>query len=504
MKLMSSLLRFAFLYAALSLTSTELNAQKLVKIIHSDRLEFKKELTNAQRLIGNVRLQYENITLSCDSVWLFPNEDFRAYNNIRINQADSLQIFGDRLELTSKDKIAIIEGNVRLSDHDMTLTTKRLRYDIGKGIANYFGGGKIVSRANQNVLTSNKGSYDTHSGMFSFRGNVELKNPEYRVVSDTLKYNNFSGRSFFFGPTNIFSAGSRIYCENGWYDSATETCRFGKNAEIHSKNTRLKGDSILYNGIDGIGEAIGNVDVLDTLNRLSIFGNYGWTKEEDQHSYVTGNALMIQDFGKDSLFLHADTLRALPDSAGMQRILAYRNVKFFKRDLQGRADSMAFVQRDSLIWFFGEPLLWSDRNQLSADTIRIRTFGGIIDRLYLHTDAFITSQAWPDRYNQIKGRQMTGWFRENILNSVHVSGNGQTIYFPEETSEKPPRMHNRVECSDIRISIENNKVVKISFENMPAGILSPMSLVGDEDMTLEGMRWEESLRPRHPDDVFQR
>lgn len=501
---MRVLFRFLLLFAALCTVSKSAQAQKLVKILHSDKLEFKKELTNAQRLIGNVSLQYENVTMHCDSAWLFPNEDFSAYGNIRINQGDSLKIWGDRLELTAKDKIALIENNVRLTDREMTLSTKRLRYDIGKGLANYSGGGKIVSRSNQNVLTSDKGSYDTHSGMFSFRGNVELKNPDYRVVSDTLKYNNFSGRSFFFGPTNIFSEGSRIYCENGWYDSATETCRFGKNAEIHSKNTRLKGDSILYNGISGIGEAIGNVDILDTLNRLAITGNYGWTHESDQRSYVTGNALMIQDFGKDSLFLHADTLRALPDSGGTRRILAYRNVKFFKSDLQGRADSMAFVQRDSLIWFFGEPVLWSDLNQLSADTIRIRTFGGRIDKLYLNSGAFITSQAWPDRYNQIKGRQMTGWFRENALYKVHVSGNGQTIYFPEEEGGKPPRMHNRVECSDISIGIENNKVVKISFEKMPAGTLSPMSLVGEGDMKLEGMRWEESMRPRYPEDVFRR
>lgn len=501
---MRFIFRFFTILSLLCIATSGARAQKLVKILHSDKLEFKKELTNAQRLIGNVRLQYENVTMFCDSAWLFPSEDFSAYGNIRINQGDSLMIWGDRLDLTAKDKIAVIENNVRLTDREMTLSTKRLRYDIGKGIANYTGGGRIVSRANQNVLTSDKGSYDTHSGMFSFRGNVELQNPDYRVLSDTLKYNNFSGRSFFFGPTTIFSGESRIYCENGWYDSASQACRFGKHAEIHNKNTRLKGDSILYNGQSGIGEALGNVDILDTLNRFTITGNYGWTSEIDQRSYVTGKSRMVQDFGKDSLFLHADTLRAMPDTGTFRKILAYRNVRFFKSDLQGKADSMAFAQRDSLIWFFGEPVLWSDLNQLSADTIRIRTFGGTIDKLYLNSGAFITSQAWPERYNQIKGRSMTGWFADNQLRRVKVNGNGQTIYFPEEEGGKAPRMHNRVECSDISIGIEDNKVVKISFEKMPAGTLSPMSLVGEGDMRLEGMLWQEAARPRNAEDIFRR
>lgn len=477
----------------------------MVKIIHSDRLEFSSEISDAQRLIGSVILNYKEVQMFCDSAYLFPNEDFKAYGNIRIIQGDSLMLRSELLDFKAAEKKAYLKTNIRMTDRDMTLVTNNLDYNLETAIANYYGGGTITSSANNNTLKSKRGSYFSTTEDFFFRGDVELKNPEYTVLSDTLRYNTISERSYFVGPTTILSEDTEIYCENGWYDSKTEICQFNKNARVSSEQNILSGDSIYYDGKRGFGEVFGNVEIRDTVNKYTINGNYGWHEQLSEKSLVTGDARMIQQFENDSLFLHADTLQALPDGKEFRKVLAHHNVRFFKPDLQGKSDSLAFAGRDSMIYFFGDPVLWSQSNQLTADSIRIRSFDGTIDKLFMKGNAFIASEALPARYNQIKGREMTGIFIDNELRKVYVNGNGETIYFPEnEDGTANEKGINKVECSDIIVEVNDNTLQRIVFQIKPSGSLKPKSQINPEDRELKGFIWRSTERPTSALDLYNK
>jgi len=480
--------------------------QKKVEIIQSNSLDFDFHVADAQRLIGNVILKYGEVKLYCDSAYKYENQDFDAFGNIRIVQGDSLNLRGKSLRFTSADKIARMRDNVVLQDKDITLTTEFLDYNLDTEQAYYYNGGKMLSRSNQNVLTSATGYYDTVSEMLFFRKDVELTNPEYQVWSDTLKYNPISEKAFFFGPTNIKSDNTTIYCENGWYDTKKEICQFNKNAVINSGANILSGDSIFYDGEQGFGEVFRNVAISDTTSKYLITGNYGWHHRDNETSFVTGDALMTQAMDQDSLYLHADTLRAMPDTLQLKRIVAYKNARFFKSDLQGKADSLIYLQSDSTIYFYNNPILWSEENQLSGDSIRIKTFEGKIDKLVLNGNSFIISEVVPGKFNQIKGRNMDGIFRENKLKFVLVKGNGQTVYYPTETDENDKIRAvglNKVDCSDLRITIEENAIQQISFINNPSGKLVPNNLLEEGDEFLEGFLWEIQSRPKSVEDLFK-
>ncbi len=481
-------------------------AQKKVEIIQSNSLDYDFHIADAQRLVGDVILKYGEVKLFCDSAYKYENQDFDAFGNIRIIQGDSLNLRGQSLRFTMEDKIARMRDNIVLTDKDITLTTEFLDYNLDTEQAYYYNGGKMVSNTNQNVLVSETGYYDTVSETLYFRKNVELNNPEYKVWSDTLKYHPLSEKAFFFGPTNIESNKTKIYCENGWYDTRKEICQFNKNATIHSGANILAGDSIYYDGELGIGEVFRNVSISDTTSKYRITGNYGWHHRDEEKSFVTGHALMTQAMDQDSLFLHADTLRAVPDTLSMKRIIAYNHARFFKTDLQGKADSLIYLQSDSTIYFYKDPVLWSDENQLSGDSIRIKTFQGKIDKLILNGHAFIISEVAPEKYNQIKGRNMDGVFRENKLRLVYVNGNGQTVYQATEIDENGQTKVvglNKVDCSNVRISINENQIDKISFINNPSGKLVPKQLTEEDDNFLEGFQWQIESRPLSVEDLFK-
>lgn len=481
------------------------SAQKKVEVLQSDDLIFDANVADAQRLVGNVILRYGEVIMYCDSAYKFSNDDFDAFGNIRIIQGDSLKLFGKSLKFNAEDRVARLRDNIRMTDKDMVLTTEFLDYNLETEQAYYFNGGRMVSQSNENVLTSETGYYDSRTENLFFKKNVNLKNPEYEVNSDTLRYHPKSEIAYFFGPTEIESDNTTIYCENGWYNTNREICQFNKNAVITSGANILRGDSIFYNGETGFGEVFRNVSISDTTSEYEITGNYGWHERDTEVSFVTGRALMTQAMEEDSLFLHADTLKALPDTLNLKKILAYRGVRFFKSDLQGKSDSLSYQQSDSTIYFYQDPVLWSDNNQLTGDSIQIRTFKGKIEKLFLNGNAFIISEVVPGKYNQIKGRTMDGNFRENKLREVLVSGNGQTIYYPvEEEKGKAPKPIglNTVDCSDIRIGITDNKISKIVFITLPSGKLMPKKDVVEEDTRLPGFRWEAGNRPDSVEDLF--
>jgi hypothetical protein len=74
------------------------------------------------------------------------------------------------------------------------------------------------------------------------------------------------------------------------------------------------GDSLYYDRINGIGKAIKNVRIIDTTQHLDIKGDYAIHYELKDLSIVTGHTLLTQISGKDTLYLHADTLKALGDN----------------------------------------------------------------------------------------------------------------------------------------------------------------------------------------------
>lgn len=484
-------------------TSVGYGQKKKIEILNTDASYYDADLLDADRLIGNVRLRYNDVLMYCDSAYRYPDGNFDAFSHIRVNQGDSLLLLGDKLFVDNKTKQAQLRENIRLKDKDLTLTTEILNYDLETGIASYFEGGKIVSTENKNVLTSDEGFYDSESEFFHFRNNVKLKNPEYTIISDTLKYSGVSETAFFFGPTTIKSNQNTIYCNNGWYNTNTEVCQFNKGARIFSKSTFLEGDSIYYEGNSGFGEVFGNVVIQDTTSNYFITGDYGWHHEEASKSLVTGKAEMVQFFDTDSLFLHADTLRAAPDSLGKNLITAYNHVKIFKNDLQGIADSLIYQETDSLLTLFGSPILWSKENQISGRIVEIKLFNGKIDQMVITDQAMIISEAAPGKYNQIKGRNLVGYFNENKLRKIFVNGNGQTVYFPLEEGETKKAIGvNRADCSDVNIYVNDSAIERIVLINKPSGGLHPLGKASNTDLFLEGFFWNAENRPASREDIF--
>ncbi|MBL0071123.1 MAG: hypothetical protein IPP34_04585 [Bacteroidetes bacterium] len=241
-----------------------------VEIDNADTFEGDESLgKNVSRLLGNVRFRHQGALMYCDSAYLYQETNsLDAFGNIRILQGDSVQLTGNFLQYDGNSRQAKLTGKVTMTDRQMILTSDVLNYNLGTETADYTDGGKITDR--ENVLTSRKGYYFSKEKMLYFRDDVVLTNPKYKVNADTLKYNTLSKTAIFAGPTTINSTGtdsSRIYCESGWYNTATEQSLFTNNAVVISKENKLSGDSLLYNNKEATGRGYGNVTIADSIQK---------------------------------------------------------------------------------------------------------------------------------------------------------------------------------------------------------------------------------------------
>ncbi len=487
--------------------SFSVNAQekRQIEIVQAGSLEgVKINGVEVRRLIGNVIFKQEDTYMYCDSALFYEAENsIDAFGTIRI-EGPRVRLYGDVLHYNGNLEKADISGKmVRLSDGKMDLTTDALQYDLRLNMGEYQHGGKVVDK--DNVLTSDIGYYFSDDRMVFFKKNVVLTNPKYIMRSDTLKYHTPSATAFFFGPSYIYSTESdstHIYCEDGWYNTKTGYSRFTKNAFIESKKNRLSGDSLIYNRNTSTGEAWGNVALADTLEKIIISGDYAWLNEKNGKSFVTGTSLLTKIFETDTLFLHGDTLYALEDTLSKQKTyFAYYHVRIFKPDLQGQCDSLVYSSSDSTIWFFGTPILWNIKNQLTAEKISLELSNNRLKRMQLYSGAFIAGMEDSLRFNQVKGRSMTGYFTDNRLSSIEVKGNGQSIYYLRNKKKQLTGV-NQAECSDMVIGLNESRVSRISLINTPDATLYPVKETDPLQLRLKDFSWKGHLQPLQKSDIF--
>jgi len=467
-------------------------------------MRFAKDIDeDARRLIDNVHFRHEGTDMYCDSAYLFTRQNrLTAFRNIFIQVNDTVSIFGDRLEYDGNTRVAELTGNVLMIDPQMRLTTNHLVYDLDRNTANYVGGGRIVDT--DNTLTSRWGFYYVNDKQFFFKDHVKLVNPEYVMDSDTLRYNTLTEVAYFFGPTTIVSDENTIFCRNGWYDTRRDISRFSKDAFLQSKEQSITGDSLFYDRNLGYGRADRNVVIRDTVQNSIITGHFAEHWEREGLSVVTKEALLTVISEGDSLFMHADTLRALyVQDSEEQFVFAYHKAKFFRQDMQGLSDSIVYNFSDSTIYLYHNPIIWSDVHQLTARRMEIQTAEEEIIAAHLFDAAFIISQEEDIGFNQVKGRNITGHFIDNDLRRIDVFGNGETIYFVKEDDGSMVGI-NKALSSDLVIYVEDRQVVGIRFFKDVDANLYPVDELPEEERRLRNFEWLDFKRPKSKADVFIR
>jgi lipopolysaccharide export system protein LptA len=455
----------------------------------------------AYRFIGNARFEREGAIMYCDSAYWYGSRNFlEAFSRVHLVQGDSIDLYGDYLTYDDNTRISQITGNVKLIGQNTELITRELEFNVGTSTAYYTRHANITS--GENKLKSRVGFYYSRQESYYFEDSVVLENPDYTIYSDTLRYHTPTRVAYFYGPTEIIGDSSYIYCEDGWYNTETDISMLKQKALVRNKRQTIKGDSLYYERNTGFGEGFYNIEVLDEEQNIILRGDHALLNQQKDSALLTDNALFIYITGDaDSVFVHADTLRATPDSMGNRQLRAYYGVKMFKSDLQGICDSLYYSTADSILRLYYKPVLWSGENQLSAEYIEIWTKNKQVDQIHMQQLAFMINEEDTGKFNQIKGKNMIGYFRDNEAYKVDVKGNGQTVYYAKDKEELIGV--NVARSSNLTIYLKNNKPDDIRFYVKPSGTTYPLDLAPAEEIILKDFKWLVDQKPKNKWDIFR-
>lgn len=476
--------------------------KKKVEILQAGSLEESEKLANVQRLLNDVIIKHNEVLMYCDSAYTYEGTNrVDAFGRVHINQGDTLHLYASKILYDGDRSFAQAIRNVKLKNQSTSLFTDTLDYDMEQNIGYYDCFGKIVDSTN--TLTSKVGKYYLDTDMVHFTDSVRGYNGNYKLYSEDIQYNTTTEVVYFGGPTTIQDSSNTLYAEDGWYNTITGEAELTLQPQVFNATQFLTADYISYDEANGDGVATGSVHLEDYDNRTIVQGNKVTFNELTEIATATDSALFIAYNNTDSLFLHADTLRTIPDTIeGENLVMAYYGVRFYRTDIQGVCDSLIYFSKDSLVQLHNNPVIWSEGHQLSAHYIGLKQRSNAPDEMHLTDNSFIISKQDSGRYDQIKGKEMIGFVIDGELKKVNVDGNGQTRYYARDKENVIGLNH--AESSNISINFKEGKIHKIAFHKQPSGNLKPLVKLSDTDKELPGFEWKIRLRPLSKSDIFRK
>ena len=185
-------------------------------------------------------------------------------------------------------------------------------------------------------------------------------------------------------------------------------------------------------------------------------------------------------------------------------VRGFRNVRVYRSDFQVVCDSMSSSSLDSVIRLYIEPVMWHEANQITSESMDIHTKNQQLDFAEFIEKPLMISKLDTLHFNQVAGKTMFSYFRENEIYRDDVNGSAQTIYYMQDDETQDIQGLMYITSGDMTFYIEDKQVVGITYRTNPDYVLYPMNMIPEsQSLFLEGFTWQENRRPSR-DSVFTR
>ncbi len=511
-------------------------------------------LTRQAKLFENVVLLNKNQKLFTDSLLYDMNTKIATYVSGATFTNDTTQLTSQKGYYYTAFDVAYFKEDVLVVNPEFSLKADTLRFNTKTRVVHFLGptlistkdNGKIYCEGGFYDIKNKKAEfyqnaqyvkdaqqaeadvivYDGATGIYTLEGNAKFKDENRNATADLIKYDEKNDQTFLIGNARYKDDQQNVVADEIFYDAKNKSYRTSGRSEVKDGAQTITADKLDFDDLTGLGIAEGNVVWIDTVQNFVLYADAAdYDKESNYVKTKGGRPLFVSIVEGDSLFMKADTLISKmkePDTLTMDSIvvdtisadsfsidtikiqtgidtgrivLAYNNVRIFKSDLQAISDSMVYDVSDSLFYFYDDPIIWSDTSQFSADSIWMSMKDNELHRIFLKQKAFILNSPDQILFNQIKGKEITAFFKDQELRKMHVEGNAESVYYAIDEKDGYIGVNKSV-CSEMNIYFGNNQVDRIKFFTQPQAKLTPMSQVVDSKFKLEGYNWVEP--PKRP------
>ncbi len=480
-----------------------------IELLHADQLSYDMygANPNAQILKGRVSFRHAGATLTCDSAYFYQADNsMKAFGHVRFRQGDTLSLFADRAEYDGQEQVMHARKNVVLKHRRQVLHTDSLDYDRLYKTANFFEGGTLVDGRDR--LVADWGEYNTDTRQATFFFHVRLKGKGRMITTDTLYYDTKRSIAHVVGPSKIRTKQSITRTKNAYFDTRTDRAQLYGRSTIIDGHKTITGDTLLYNSKRGNSRGYGNVIFVDKKNKNMLRGNYLLYNERGGYGFATRKALLVDFSQKDTLYMHADTLKLftfhINTDSVYRKVRAYHKVRVYRKDMQAVCDSLVGNSKDSSMVMYKDPVVWNNNRQLLGECIKLYMNDSTIREAHVYGQALSVEKAGGDDgyYNQLSSKEMHAYFANGEIKRVVAVGNVLSVFYPQDDKDSSLVMMNYIETDTMKMYFAHRRELDKIWTPKAVGTSYPLTQIPADKLKLPSFAWHDEIRPRNKDDVF--
>jgi lipopolysaccharide export system protein LptA len=513
-----------------------------------------------RKVKGHAEFLHNGATLVCDSaLWNVNDNIVEAEGNVIVVQKDTRLTAPEISYIVNENTARCHGGIVSLYDKDGNmLRTNNLDYDTKDSVAVFYNGGSLKGK-DGNLIESLNGRYDAKTEIFSFTNNVQMFTDSAFISSVEMDYMVGSRTVRFGHNTRIWQKSNMLSANSGLLLRDSSIFIFDRDGHIITTDQELWADHIKYYREKAEAELRNNVQVLDTVNSALAFSDGAFYRKYPMSVMLYRKpslaAYSLEKGNSDTLFMSADSIhlyqrrycdidtvevsaaelrrklmdidpfaereqkkkspaetgeivqresRSAKDTAGITFADAWHNVKMYRDDFQGRCDSLVYTSLDSIARLYGKPILWDNiKNQMTSDSMQVLIIDNAISKADMLDNAFIASMEDSVHFDQVKGTEMTAFFKGNDIYRFDVLGGVSVIFFFREKDSVITIM-NQKECKMMSALIEDRQINRIKYVEGIKDDAYPVYNLKKRDMFLRGYEWRADERPQNRREVCAR
>ena len=504
---------FGLCLIAMAATPARKGAKKAKKddrvyLVHADELKYDLygRVPGAQIVKGRVHFTNDGAQLWCDSAYFFQEQNaVEAFGHVRFKQGDTLSLTCEYGQYEGEEQMMRARRQVVLKHRQQTLYTDSLDYDRMYENAYFFEGGKLVD--GKDVLVADWGEYHPDTRQAAFFYNVKMRSGKDIIDTDTLYYDTRQSLAHVTGPSKVTSGDNVIHTADAWLNSKTNRSQLFGRSTIVNKEKTITGDSLYHNSATGLNEGFGRVVYRDTVNNNALLCGHLQYNDKTGYGFATRRALMKEYSQKDTLYVHADTLKIFTYNIGtdsVRRVVhGYDKVKAYRTDIQAICDSMVFTSADSCLTLYRDPIAWNGNRQLLGEVMKVYMNDSTVREAHVIGQALSVEKVDDDNhYNQVSSRLMDAFFVDGAMRQAVSTGNVLTVFYPQDDKDSTLTGLNYLETDTLRMFISPQRQLEKIWTPRAQGTMYPMTQIPPDKYRLPTFAWFDDLRPISPDDVF--
>ncbi len=419
-------------------------------------------------------------------------------------------------ETVNGESVQRLSGGVTVRQGETVLKSRQATRFLDQGLILFVGNVVIIERGD--TLRAPEVRYDTRTKVGVARGPLRLSDGEVVVTAPRGEYFTREKRATFDEGVQLVDSATVLTSQAGTYFSDEKRAEFAGAVRLDEPSSHLEADSVTYLRETKESFARGNVFIerrggedeaaSDSTARTFLYGARAYSDETRGFSRVEGDPMLARvrfdtlGVPTDTLLLRAPTLEATRTDS-TQAFHAWGGMRLWSSDYAARADS-AFSFRTTTdsttredVRLFGDPIAWFDRVQINADTLRLVASDGSLDTLFAFSNAFAAERdSVTERFNQLKGRVLTGYFLPDSVRIFDATPNAEAI----RQRVKDGQPDGAVEASADRIVLRfrGDVVQRVSVLDGVKSTMYAESIV-PATLSLAGFRWRAEERPEKTD-----